>query len=821
MLLAPYRVLDLSDERGQLCGQILADLGADVVIAEPPGGSSARRIGPFRSNGTGAAPGVEDSLFWWAYNRNKRGITVDLETEAGRERFRRLVRSADVLIESFTPGYLDRLGLGYHDLSALNPRLVMVSITPFGQDGPKAAWAATDLTALAASHTLLLSGDDDRPPVRLSLPQAFLHASAEGAVGALIALAARERDGRGQHVDASAQAATTMATQSMVLQAGWGEQVLGRVAGGLKLGPIRLRFIYPCKDGHVSVTFLFGTAIGPFSRRLMEWMHEEGFVDAATRDKDWLNYGTLLITGQEPLSELERCITAIERFTLSKTKEELFREALRRGLLIVPVSTTADLLRSEQLTARAYWTPVSHEGLEKPVLYPGPFARFSATPIRYRRPAPRLGEHDEEVDREWTTMPAPTPAATLHGNGTPRLPLAGVKVLDFTWVMVGPIGVRYLADYGATVVHVESSTRIDTARTLQPFKNGQPGPERSGLYANVNAGKLGLTLNLSTPEGRGVALKLAAWADVVVESYSPKAMRAWGLDYESLRAVNPRLIMMSSCLNGQTGPHALLAGFGTMGAALAGFVELAGWPDRPPAGPFGAYTDYVAPKFIAAALLAALDHRRRTGEGQYIDLSQAEASIHFLTPAVLDYTVNGRVQTRMGNRSLTEAPHGVYPCAGEDRWVAIACADEAQWRALCAVSGHPEWAVDPRFATLADRIAHADALDALVAAWTAPRDVEEVERLLQGAGVPVHRVATSADCFADPQLAHRGHFVTLEHPELGPVPVENSRLRLSRTPARIAWPGPTYGQHNDQVLREILGLSDADIVRLVTAGALE
>jgi crotonobetainyl-CoA:carnitine CoA-transferase CaiB-like acyl-CoA transferase len=821
MLLEPYRVLDLTNERGQICGQILADLGADVVVVEPPGGSSARRIGPFRSTGEGAKPGIEDSLFWWAYNRNKRGITLDLETAAGRARLRRLVQSTDVLIESFEPGYLDRLGLGYRDLSAVNPRLVMVSITPFGQDGPKAGWAATDLTALAASHTLLLTGDEDRPPVQVAVPQAFLHAGAEAAVGALVALAGRERNGSGQHVDVSAQTAAMMATQSMVLQAGWGEQVLRRVAGGVKLGPIHLRFIYPCKDGYVSVTFLFGTAIGPFTRRLMEWMHEEGFVDAATRDKDWLNYTVLLLSGQEPLSELQRCIDAIERFTRSKTKAELFQEALRRSLLIVPVTTTADLLQSEQLNARAYWTPVRHEGLDQPVLYPGPFAKFSATPIRYRRPAPRLGEHDEEVDREWAVPQAATMPSPSGSRADARPPLEGVKVLDFTWVMVGPIGVRYLSDYGATVVHVESAVRVDTARTIQPFKDGQPGPERSGLYANVNAGKLGITLNLAKPEAREVALRLAAWADVVVESYSPKAMRAWGLDYESLRKVNPRLIMMSSCLNGQTGPHAALAGFGTMGAALAGFTELAGWPDRPPAGPFGAYTDYVAPKFIAAALLAALDYRRRTGEGQYIDLAQAEAAMHFLTPAILDYTVNGHVQTRVGNFSPHEAPHGVYPCAGDDRWVAIACATEAQWQALCDAMDHPEWKADPRFLTLPARAANHEALDALIAAWTAPRPVEEIEQRLQVAGVPVHRVTTSADCFADPQLAHRGHFVTVEHPQLGPVPVENARFRLSRTPARVPWPGPTFGQHNDQVLREILGLSDEEIVRLVTSGALE
>jgi crotonobetainyl-CoA:carnitine CoA-transferase CaiB-like acyl-CoA transferase len=401
------------------------------------------------------------------------------------------------------------------------------------------------------------------------------------------------------------------------------------------------------------------------------------------------------------------------------------------------------------------------------------------------------------------------------------LPLEGVRVLDFTWVMVGPMGVRYLADYGATVVHVESGTRVDTARTIQPFKNGQPAPESSGLYNNVNAGKLGITLNLARPEARQVALRLAAWADIVTESYSPKAMRAWGLDYEAIRAVNPSVIMLSTCLNGQTGPWAPLAGFGTMGAALAGFGMLAGWPDRDPAGPFGAYTDYVAPKFIAAALLAALDHRQRTGQGQYIDLSQAEASIHFLGPAVLDYTVNGRVQTRAGNLSHEHAPHGVYPAAGEDRWVAIAIANDAQWHALCAAIGHPEWQTDPRFATLAARVANREALDTALAGWTGTHSVDDIEQTLQAAGVPVHRASSSADALADPQLQFRGHFVTVDHPVVGTVPLEASRLRLSRTPARPPTAGPTFGQHNDLVLRDILGMSEEEIAELVASGALE
>jgi crotonobetainyl-CoA:carnitine CoA-transferase CaiB-like acyl-CoA transferase len=399
--------------------------------------------------------------------------------------------------------------------------------------------------------------------------------------------------------------------------------------------------------------------------------------------------------------------------------------------------------------------------------------------------------------------------------------LQGLKVLDFTWVVVGPSSVRYLSDYGATVVRIESATHIDIVRTVGPFKDGVSGPERSGGYANVNAGKLGLALNLSKPEAREIALKLAAWADIVVENYSPKQMRSWGLDYASLRRVNPNLIMLSSSLNGQTGPDANLAGLGTMGVHLAGFGGLVGWPDRFPVGPWGAYTDYVAPRYIVATLLAAVDHRQRTGEGQYIDLAQIEAGIQFLTPAVLDWTVNARLWPLAGNSSPEHAPHGVFRCAGEDTWVAIAATDDAHWVALCAATGRAEWLTDDRFATLAARLQHREALEAALTEWTAARTAGEIEEQLQAAGVPVHRVTTSDDAFADPQLAFRGHFVEVEHPELGPVPVESSRFRLSRTPGGPSGPGPTIGEHSFQVLEQILGLDGDAIANLVASGALE
>jgi crotonobetainyl-CoA:carnitine CoA-transferase CaiB-like acyl-CoA transferase len=399
--------------------------------------------------------------------------------------------------------------------------------------------------------------------------------------------------------------------------------------------------------------------------------------------------------------------------------------------------------------------------------------------------------------------------------------LSGIKVLDLQWVMAGPSATRVLADYGATVLHVESTTRIDTARTMAPFYGGAPGPENSVFFQNLNAGKRGITLDLTKPQAREVVLDLVRWCDVLAESFSPRAMRAWGLHYEALRAVKPDLVMVSTCLMGQTGPLAGFAGFGSLAAAISGFYDITGWPDRPPAGPFGAYTDTVAPRFMAAAVLAALDHRRRTGRGQYIDQSQAESSLHFIAPALLDHAVNGRVQTRAGNDDPACAPHGVYPAAGDDRWVAIAVTNDEQWRELCGVIGRPDLAADERYATAQDRLARRAELDAIVSEWTSPLAPHEAERLLQARGVPASAVQVSEDVFNDPQLAARDHYVEVEHAVHGPITLEGSRFRLSRTPARIERAGPTFGQDNEYVLKELLGYSDERLAGLVAAGILE
>ena len=401
-----------------------------------------------------------------------------------------------------------------------------------------------------------------------------------------------------------------------------------------------------------------------------------------------------------------------------------------------------------------------------------------------------------------------------------RLPLEDVKILDFMWVMAGPAGSRMLADYGAVIVRVESPTRVDTARTLQPYHGNEIGPDASGMFSNCNAGKFGITLDIANPRSREVIFDLIKWADVVAESFSPKAMRAWGLDYPALRKIKPDIIMLSSCLMGQTGPLASFAGFGNLAAAISGFHNLTGWPDRPPAGPFGAYTDYVSPRFTAIAILAALEYRRRTGKGQYLDQSQAETSLHFLSPALLDCSANGRTQIRAGNSDPEFAPHGIYPASGEDQWVAIVCKTDDDFRALCDMIKRPELARDERFKTSSDRRKNASALDEIIANWSRELEAREVERLAQARSIPAHAVQNSREYYADPQIAHRGHFVELPHPVYGKTIVEGPRAKLSRTPAQARRAAPTLGQDNQYVFEKILGYSEEQISEIVGSRVL-
>ncbi|MCY3557459.1 MAG: CoA transferase, partial [Chloroflexi bacterium] len=357
-----------------------------------------------------------------------------------------------------------------------------------------------------------------------------------------------------------------------------------------------------------------------------------------------------------------------------------------------------------------------------------------------------------------------------------------------------------------------------TARVVGPFHGDEPGVENSGLYGNVNAGKWGLTLDLRVPEAREVFRQLVHWSDIVCESFTAGILGRWELDYEHLRRDKPDLIMLSSTLLGQTGPYNTVSGFGSQGAGMAGVQFLVGWPDYPPAGPFGPYTDYPAPRFALAGILAALDHRRRTGEGVFIDQAQAEGTLQLLAPALIDYKNGGPALERRGNDDPQMSPHGVYPCQPPDdraeSWIAIAVDSADQWTRLA-----PIIRADASL-TLSDRRERKDAIDEQLTAWTWQRSAAEVQSTLQTLGISAHALSNTQEAAYDPQLIHRDHFRRLPHALHGETVVEGPRYILSDTPIEIARPAPQYGEHNEQILRDVVGLNEAEIQALAVSGAL-
>lgn len=399
--------------------------------------------------------------------------------------------------------------------------------------------------------------------------------------------------------------------------------------------------------------------------------------------------------------------------------------------------------------------------------------------------------------------------------------LQGIKIADFTWVAAGPLTTIYLAQCGATVVKVESATRVDGQRTFPPNKDGIAGMNRSLEFSLDNAGKYGMTINLNHPKGLDVAKRLIVWADVVAENYRPGTMERWGLGYEDLKKINPSIIMFRSSAQGQTGPHADMGTTGITLQSLTGFTFLTGWPDQDPSPPWGAYTDLTVPALGATMLVAALDYRARTGQGQCLDLSQYEASLQYLAPAVLDYVVNGRCASRMGNSCHYAAPHGVYRCAGDDRWCTIAVFSDEEWKAFCKAIKQPDWSKNPRFATLVDRKANEEELNRLIEEWTINHTAEEVMVLMQESGISAGVVENAADLVKDPQLKKRAVFQPLDHDEIGQVLHRGAAFKLSRTPWKLEMPGPCLGQHTEYVCREFLNMSDQEFVDLLNSGAFE
>jgi len=392
---------------------------------------------------------------------------------------------------------------------------------------------------------------------------------------------------------------------------------------------------------------------------------------------------------------------------------------------------------------------------------------------------------------------------------------AGVKVLELGSGAAGPVATKYLAEHGADVIRIESSKRPDFLRVLFLTPDSKHGVDGSPMFILLNPNKRSVALNMKHPEGVALAKRLALeWADVVCENFAPGPMERFGMDYESLAREKPDLVMVSGCLFGQTGPNRSYPGFGAQGSALSGFNHLTGWPDRASAGPSGTITDSLSPRYVALTMVAALLERRRTGEGQYIDLSQIETAVYSTSEVQVRYSACGEVVTRNGNRSERVAPHAAYPCRGKDRWLAIAVWNDDDWQRLCEQMGHPAWSADPDYATNAGRLVASDALDDAISQWTRQHDARELMTRLQAAGIEAAVCQEFHEIVDDSQLAHRGHWTRVEHSNVGSLLLERSGFRLSETDGELRTPGPNLGEHTDAILSECLGLDPADIERL-------
>ncbi len=814
-ILTGLRVLDLTDHRGVLTGRMLAMMGADVLQIEPADGTQARAQAPFDDAGA--------SLFWQVYGRGRRSLVLDRKAEEAR--LMALVAVADVVLESGIPG--EGRFLDTDRLLQANDRIIHAIVTPFGLEGPKAAYADSDLVIWAAGGPLKPTESQAGVPTRISLPQAYHHAAADALCGIMVALEARRSAGTGQRVVTSAQASATQCTLSLSMAAVIGHpnyvfraEVTSKKKRELDLsgsGSRTQRSKWPVKDGLVEMHLAMGPAAGRFTNALFAVMAGQGACSPAFAQWDWVTLPPRIENDEISEDDLEQARSEVAAFLAGLTKQEAVALALRHRLMLAPIMTPADLVNSPHAQARGFMERQGRLSL------PGKLALGFDAGFVTPDPAPQIGQGGVETEAAWLGAPdAARPYAAAARTQPNDRPLSHLTVLDLSWVVAGPMIGRCMADFGAQVIRVESAQKPEVARLTGPYPEGVRDVNKSGLYENCNAGKQGLSIDLSQEAGRRLIRDLAGQVDVVVESFAPGQMDKWGLGYDMLSQNNPGLVMVSTSLMGQSGAWSSLAGFGNIGAAMSGLQVLAGRDPAAPTGPYGPYTDFVAPKLAFPVVMAALEAKRQTGQGRHLDISQAEAGMQFIAEAFAVYADSGLSLAAVGNRDPLIVPNEVYPCKasdGETAWVAISVTSDAAWLALCSETGVQALA-DPALRDLQGRQAQEAMIDAALAAWCRDQTPQAVETRLQARGVAAHVVASPDDLARDAQLAAWGHFQSLPRTDGTPAYHESCRFALSRTPAQTLRAAPDYGRDTRAVLSGLLGLDPAQIAQLEQDGVL-
>ncbi len=802
--LAGRRIVELADHKTAYCGKLFADMGADVILVEPPGGDSMRRLPPFWKG----EPHPDRGLWFLYTNTSKRGVVIDLETAEGRERFLALALNADAVIEGETPGRLTQLGIGWEILRERNPGLVLTSISGFGQTGPRHGWKSSDLVATALGGAAIVTGYADDPPVRLAGSHAHVMAATNAAGATMIALRHASGSGTGQHVDISA--VETVAAVSHITGVGkWLDDGMIPKRAGTGLFASVPSGAYPCRDGLV---YLMVNRPAHW-KSVARWVFEETGQEAILNPL-WEGPSANRIEDRELIDMF------IGELTAQHAVAEIYREGQARHLAFTPMQTASQAVADPQLEARKYFVDVSH-GADGELRYPGAAYRHEQTPAQIRHRAPRVGEHDDEVFAEHRSR---SPAPVLAPAPAPAGALAGLRVVEFSMGMAGPWIGRAMAWCGAEVIKVESKSHPDVTRQYIPPWAPHLGIQSrlSPWFTDWNAGKRFVALDLLRPDAVDLAKQVIAKADVVIENFTPGVLDKLGLGWDSLRRVKPDLVMFGTSGFGNDGPHRSYVTWGPNIEAASGLATSSGFAHRPCAMTHFAYPDSVSAMHGLFAVMCALEHRRRTGEGQRVNLSQLEAMVSVFGDVMMEAVGSGQNPKRVGNRSHYGAPHGCYPCAGEDRWCAIAVFDDEGWARFCAVAGRADWAADARFETLALRLGNVDALEALVSEWTRSQDAYALQSKLQAIGIAAGVVQNTEDQHRrDPQLAARGFFEEIEHKLKGKVVANGIPLGLTGTPGHTSDAGAAVGEDNDYVFGEVLGLGADELARLRACGVIE
>jgi crotonobetainyl-CoA:carnitine CoA-transferase CaiB-like acyl-CoA transferase len=759
---------------GPYCTKMLTDAGAEVIKVEHPDGDPLRR---WSASGASLADGEDGALFQYL-NASKRSVILDLTNAAGRDSLLDLAADADWLVESEAPGTLEGLGLGLDALQARNPRLSRVSITPWGSTGPWSQRPWTEFTLQAATGSIAFRGLPDRHPVAAGGRLGEWIAGTFAAVGAMSAHLSTRRTGAGQHVDLSMYEAMLLCmTIYHDLNGQWNEGPLPR--------GIEIPSVEPARDGWVGFCTITGQQWKDFCVLI-------GRPDVGEDEK--------FLQGQARMENLDFMREVIHGWTRERSVDEIVETASLMRIPVAPVGNGRTVLEIDHLVARGVFVDNPGGFVQPRVPY-----LLKKSALRPIGAAPKLGEAG---DAGWET-----PRSTRdEPQGGPALPLDGLRVVDLSAFWAGPVAACYLADMGADVVKVESIHRPDGMR----FAGAIPGErmwEWSPVFHGANPGKRAVTLDLDREEGMALVKRLIAGADVVMENYSHRVFENFGLGWETIHELNPRAIMLRMPAFGLDGPWRDRNGFAMTIEQASGLAWITGYRDLPLV--VRGACDPLGGMHAVFALLMALEHRQRTGEGQLVEVPLLETALNVAAEQVIENTAYGALLERDENRGPVSAPQGVYACAGDDAFVAVAVETDAQWASLCRAMGNPAWTRDDSLATAAGRRARHDEIDAKLGEWLAGQERDAAAEALVAAGVPAAALQNPHFVMPNPQLEHRRFFQTLKHPVTGETRYPGFPMGFSSLgPQLHRAPPPTLGQHNDEVLGGELGLSGEELEAL-------